>query len=56
MIAGNIQGQPFYLKYAKRIFELPGTDFIDRCGFYCGNYPEFTEADLQTIEGCLAGT
>jgi len=55
MIAGNIQGQPFYIKYAKRIFELPGTDFIDRCGFYCGNYPELTEADLQTIANCLAG-
>ena len=54
MIAGNIQRQPFYSKYAKRIFELPGTDFIDQCGFYCGNYPDLTEADLQTIAGCLA--
>ena len=29
MIAGNIQRQPFYSKYTKRIFELPGTDFIE---------------------------
>jgi len=55
MIAGNIQSQPFYVKYAKRIFELPGTEFIDQCGFYCANYPELTEADLQTIADCLAG-
>jgi CDP-6-deoxy-D-xylo-4-hexulose-3-dehydrase len=54
MIAGNIQRQPFYIKYAKRIFELPGTDFIDRCGFYCGNYPELTQTDLETIAGCLS--
>jgi len=54
MIAGNIQRQPFYRKYAKRIFELPGTDFIDQCGFYCGNYPELTQVDLETIAGCLS--
>lgn len=54
MIAGNIQRQPFYRKYAKQIFELPGTDFIDQCGFYCGNYPELTQADLETIAECLS--
>jgi CDP-6-deoxy-D-xylo-4-hexulose-3-dehydrase len=54
MIAGNIQRQPFYRKYAKRIFELPGTDSIDQRGFYCGNYPELTHADLETIAGCLS--
>lgn len=53
MIAGNIQKQPFYQKYAKSLFELPGTDFIHDCGFYCGNYPELTEAELETIGSCL---
>ena len=49
MIAGNIQRQPFYSKYVKNVVELPNTDFIDRNGFYCGNYPELTNDDLQVI-------
>ena len=53
MIAGNMQHQPFYKKYVKEIVDLPGTDFIHDNGFYCGNYPELTEKDLQTIEKCL---
>ena len=53
MIAGNIQNQPFYSKYAERRYDLPGTDFIDTCGFYCGNYPELTEADLEVLASCL---
>jgi len=53
MIAGNIQKQPFFTKYVDKKFELIGTDIIDECGFYCGNYPELNEADLQTICSCL---
>ncbi len=53
MIAGNMQHQPFYKKYVKEVFELPGTDFLHNNGFYCGNYPELTEADLETITSCL---
>lgn len=53
MIAGNIQKQPFYGKYVDRSFELTGTDFIHDCGFYCGNYPELTETDLETLSSCL---
>ncbi|MEO8413524.1 MAG: DegT/DnrJ/EryC1/StrS aminotransferase family protein [Ginsengibacter sp.] len=53
MIAGNIQRQPFYYKYVKQNYDLPGTDFIHDCGFYCGNYPELTENDLETITSCL---
>lgn len=53
MIAGNIQKQPFYLKYVKDVYELPGADKIHHCGFYCGNYPELTESDLQTLSSCL---
>jgi CDP-6-deoxy-D-xylo-4-hexulose-3-dehydrase len=53
MIAGNIQRQPFYSKYVKDCYELPGTDFLHDNGFYCGNYPELTESDLETISSCL---
>lgn len=53
MIAGNIQRQPFYKKYVASFYDLPGADFLQECGFYCGNYPELTESDLQLIESCL---
>lgn len=53
MIAGNMIKQPFYKKYVQTIFELPNTDLIHSNGFYCGNYPELSESDLQTIESCL---
>jgi len=53
MIAGNLQEQPFYSKYVKKLYSLPGTDFIHNCGFYCGNYPELSETDIDTISSCL---
>jgi CDP-6-deoxy-D-xylo-4-hexulose-3-dehydrase len=53
MIAGNIQNQPFYRRYQPKAFDLPGTDEIDACGFYCGNYPELDDTDLQCIASCL---
>ena len=54
IIAGNIQNQPFYKKYVEKEYPLPNTDFIRDCGFYCGNYPELTESDLETLKGCLS--
>lgn len=53
MIAGNMQRQPFYSKYTRQLFDLPGSDFLHDNGFYCGNYPELTENDLETISSCL---
>jgi CDP-6-deoxy-D-xylo-4-hexulose-3-dehydrase len=53
MIAGNMQRQPFYKKYVDEFVELPNTDFLHTNGFYCGNYPELTETDLETISSCL---
>lgn len=53
MIAGNIQKQPFYAKYVKDNFNLPDTDFLHNNSFYCGNYPELSENDLETISSCL---
>ena len=53
MIAGNIQRQPFYSKYVSKLYDLKSADKIHECGFYCGNYPELTESDLEVISGCL---
>ncbi len=53
MIAGNIQRQPFYKKYVKKTYDLPNSDFLHDNSFYCGNYPEMTESDIQTIISCL---
>lgn len=53
MIAGNMQRQPFYKKYVKELYDLPNTDFLHYNGFYCGNYPELNENDLETIKSCL---
>ena len=55
IIAGNIQRQPFYGKYVRPRYTLPGTDKIQSCGFYFGNTPELTERELRTLERCLAG-
>ena len=53
MIAGNIQRQPFYEKYVNTRSELPGADLLHHCSFYCGNYPELTDTDLEIIIRCL---
>lgn len=53
MIAGNMLRQPFYRKYADASTSLPGAAFLHECGFYCGLYPELTEADLETLASCL---
>jgi len=53
MIAGNIQLQPFYKKYVNEIYELTGADFFNNCSFYCGNYPELDEGNIETISSCL---
>lgn len=53
MIAGNMQRQPFYKKYATAMFNLPNTDFIHDCSFYAGNYPELSRSDLETFKRCL---
>ncbi len=54
MIAGNILNQPFYKKYADHNFDLPGTEKIDKCGFYCGNYADLTDSDIEILSSCLS--
>lgn len=53
MIAGNIQRQPFFKKYVAFQEELPNTDILHHNGFYCGNYPELTDTDMEVIKSCL---
>jgi CDP-6-deoxy-D-xylo-4-hexulose-3-dehydrase len=53
LIAGNMQRQPFYKKYVNQLYDLPGADFLHECGFYFGNYPELTEADINILQECL---
>jgi CDP-6-deoxy-D-xylo-4-hexulose-3-dehydrase len=53
MIAGNMEKQPFYTKYVKKLYHLPGANFLHTNGFYSGNYPELTEEDLISIENCI---
>jgi CDP-4-dehydro-6-deoxyglucose reductase, E1 len=53
MIAGNMQEQPFYKKYVEELYDLPGADMMHSNGFYCGNYPELLEEDLQIFENLL---
>lgn len=53
MIAGNIERQPFFRKYVPKRTELPGADYVHFHGFYCGNYPELTQIDLETLTLCL---
>jgi len=53
VIAGNMQRQPFYAKYVGEQFDLKGAEFLHECGFYFGNYPELTAADLDMLKSCL---
>ena len=53
LIAGNIQRQPFYNKYVKHLRNLPGADYLNDSAFYCGNYPDLTESDIEVISSCL---
>lgn len=54
VIAGNMQNQPFYKNYVKEFYALPNTDFYNNCGFYCGNYPEMRQDDIDIICACLS--
>jgi CDP-6-deoxy-D-xylo-4-hexulose-3-dehydrase len=53
MIAGNMQRQPFYKKYAKKTYDLPGVEIIHHNGFYCGNCPDYSEKELSIILDCI---
>lgn len=54
LIAGNMERQPFYAKYVRSRFPLPGADLVHHCAFYCGNRPDMSRAELNIIRRCLA--
>ena len=49
-----MRNQPFYAKYVKSRYDLPGTDFLNDNSFNFGNYPELSEVDIQTL--CIAAS
>lgn len=49
VIAGNVTKQPFYKKYVSEIQPCPNSDMIHNNGFYFGNNPEMTEAEIDTL-------
>ncbi|MBR1517495.1 MAG: hypothetical protein IJ620_05075, partial [Bacteroidales bacterium] len=53
VIAGNMQNQPFYSRFVSQRYSLAGTDQVSRNGFYCGNYPDMTDEERNTIIHCL---
>ena len=44
----------FYNKYVKKVMALPNTDHLHNCSFYCGNYLDLSETDIQIIGGCIS--
>lgn len=56
LIAGNMSLQPFYKKCNNALLQdLPNTDLLDNCGFYCGLYPELTGSDIELLKAILRG-
>lgn len=53
MIAGNMQLQPFFEKYSSNKDVLVGANHLHNSAFYCGNYPELSPTDIETISSCL---
>jgi CDP-6-deoxy-D-xylo-4-hexulose-3-dehydrase len=53
IIAGNMMRQPFFKKYSSKQHQLPETDILHYCGFYCGNNPDYTKEEIQIIINCI---
>jgi CDP-4-dehydro-6-deoxyglucose reductase, E1 len=49
VIAGNMTKQPFYQKYIPDVQPRPNSDLVHTHGFYFGNNPEMTDAELETL-------
>ena len=54
IIAGNIAKHVFYTKHNFKKTESPNADYIHAHGFYFGNNPELTKAELKLLEKLLA--
>lgn len=53
IIAGNMLKQPFYHRYVRQAYSLPGADQLHKNGVYFGVYPELTKSDLNILSSCL---
>lgn len=53
IIAGNICNQPFFKKYVKHEYYLPGADFIENNGFYIALRQDLTKKEIELIIDCL---
>ncbi|HVQ45029.1 MAG TPA: DegT/DnrJ/EryC1/StrS aminotransferase family protein [Candidatus Saccharimonadia bacterium] len=53
VIAGNMTKQPFYKKYVQDVSPRPNSDLVHANGFYFGNNPEMTDAELDILCGLL---
>ena len=52
VIAGDITQQPFWKeRYLSR--KMIGVRYINDCGFYCGNCPDYSQDDIDTICRCV---
>jgi CDP-6-deoxy-D-xylo-4-hexulose-3-dehydrase len=54
VIAGNVTRQPFYRRHVPEPARCPNADLVHEHGFYFGNNPDLTEAELATLCGLLA--
>lgn len=49
MIAGNMNKQPFFKKYINHKSALKNASLIHENSFYCGNNPDMTKNEIETI-------
>ena len=54
VIAGNMTHQPFYRKHISTEYDLPHADYIHDYGFYFGNHPDLTEAEVSFLAETLS--
>jgi len=49
MVAGNINNQAFFTKHVAQKFHLPNAQHAHEFGFYFGNNPEMTKAEINFL-------
>lgn len=49
IVAGNINNQAFFIKHVKGRFNLPNAERIHNTGFYFGNNPDMTQAEIKLL-------
>lgn len=54
IVGGLMTQHPFFKKYSTDTYELPSTEKIHQCGFYVGNNPDMTSAEVNSLIAVLA--